>query len=64
MNKTERMFLDACRRSAEAYPECIEHNPAPELTVPGAALISPKILALGRAIFALQKARSKIEACF
>lgn len=64
MNKTERMFLDACHRSAEAYPEYIEHNPAPELTVPGAARVSLEIRAKGRATFSETNARSKVEACF
>lgn len=64
MNKAERIFLDVCRTSAQAYPEYIDHNPAPELMIPGAARVSPEIRSQGRAIFAEAKARSKVEACF
>ncbi|SSC73119.1 unnamed protein product [Ciceribacter sp. T2.26MG-112.2] len=64
MTPTERQFLDACGRSSEAFPEYIDHNPAPELTVPGAGFVSPEIRAEGRSMFAASKARSKVEACF
>lgn len=64
MNKTERMFLETCRHSAEAYPEYIQHNPAPELVIPGAARVSHEIRAKGREIFSEANARSKVEESF